>query len=1321
MKMRVLILFITVGLLCPLLGRASYMFKHYGIESGLSQSTGYAIVQDRMGFIWVGTKDGLNRYDGTSFKVYHAQNGGHSLGNDCISALYEDGQGNLWVGTDAGVWIYHPQTDTFERFAMRSGDGTVVSSTVNVITGRDNKIYVAANGQGVFCYDLRSRHLDHHRLQGFPNVASMAISPKGSLWLGFFRGGLYQTDDSFRSLTPFVSHDGKLPFAGDIVSSLCLDAHDVLFVGAYDNGLVQVDIRQQMVKPIVAAYEGKKIFVRNVALCGNEVWAASEQGLYLYDRRSHSLQHFMYHASDPFSLSDNPLYSLCMDREGGMWIGSYFGGVNYLPSRTRAFERFVPQGSGVVADLHGRRIREMVQDANGYIWIGTEDAGLNRFDPKTGAFAYVGQSMAFPNVHGLCMDGKYLWVGTFSYGVKLLDTQTMRVVKSYTSGSAMGNLRDNSIFSICKSPWGEIYLGTIRGLCRFDAKRQCFIYIKGVPPVLVNDVRFDARGNLWVATHTDGVYLYKRDSQRWTHFSENNHSGLTSNKVLSVFEDGEGQIWLSTQGGGVCRYDASAGKMHRFVVDGNKIGSTVFQILEDRQGVLWFTTYNGLVSYQPNGHIVRTYSNGSLMLDNQFNYRSSLLAADGEVYLGSLSGFVRFTPDRLLRQESKAKLVATSLRIAGEEASTVGEGAVLNGNIVFAKHFTLSYQQNSFSLKVAPLEYSSSVSLAMEYLLEGYDKRWQPVRADHIIAFSNLPAGTYRLRVRAMAESGAANVPEYSIMITIKPHVLFSSWAKTAYLLLALLMVGLVLRFLNKRSLRRRRMAMARLERKKEQELYESKIRFFTQVAHEIRTPLTLIKVPLENIIESHVVTDKEVSEDLDIMRQNTDRLSDLINQLLDFRKAEREGMRLNFESCCINDLVLGVYERFRSLMRKRHVQASISMPDNKLYASIDKEGFIKIVSNLLDNAMKYCASCVSLTLTVDGKYFSVEVSNDGDLVPENMREKIFEPFFRMEENKSLLVPTLGTGIGLALARSLAELHGGSVCMEAHEHLNVFRLTLPIKQDASVSLTAADEERDLENGDTTHDKKFTLLLVEDNVQLLDYEKRQLQKTYNVLTAHDGEEALRMMDEHTVHLVVSDIMMEPMNGMELLKRIKSDANRSFVPVILLTAVTSETAQIEGMENGADAYVVKPFSMSYLSDTIERILRQREEVKKSYATAPFVSSESVSISTADTKFLHQLNEVVHRHIDDSEFNVDQLAAELGMSRTSLNRKIRGTLDVSPNNYIRIERLKVAAQLLKEGEGKVNEVCYRVGFSSPSYFSKCFYQQFGLLPKDFGKDIK
>ena len=542
-------------------------------------------------------------------------------------------------------------------------------------------------------------------------------------------------------------------------------------------------------------------------------------------------------------------------------------------------------------------------------------------------------------------------------------------------------------------------------------------------------------------------------------------------------------------------------------------------------------------------------------------------------------------------------------------------------------------------------------------------------------------------------------------------------------------MIYFAYRYLTQRSEMLHRMALNRFKYEKEKELYRSKINFFTNVAHEIRTPLTLIKCPLTDIIEDPNMNDT-MRESLTIVDKNVTRLLNLTNQLLDFRKTEQAGLRLNIERCNIGDVVKNVYVRFSSVMKKKNIEHNLCLPHEPLYAYIDRESFIKIISNLINNAVKYGDKHISVTVgaNIQEDCFSVRVENDGAVIPQALRQKVFTPFFRAET--ATTASTTGTGIGLALARTLTELHGGTLTIVDSNVYNIFVVSIPVGKQATLLLTADEtplqatfnkeeeaaptEELDIE--ETEIDKVGTVLIVEDNKAMQQYEKQQMRHLYHVLTADNGQEALEVLKEHTVDIIVSDAMMEPIDGFELCRQIKEDVNFSHIPFVLLTALTLDSAKIKGMESGADSYIEKPFSTDYLLNVIQNLLRTRENIKKAYATSPFTPQETVSISKADEAFIQRLKDVVSVHLKDSEFGITQLASYMCMSRTNLNRKIRGTFNLTPNNYIKIERLKLAAQLMKDGDCKVNEVCYTVGFSSPSYFTQCFQKQFGLLPKDF-----
>ena len=579
-------------------------------------------------------------------------------------------------------------------------------------------------------------------------------------------------------------------------------------------------------------------------------------------------------------------------------------------------------------------------------------------------------------------------------------------------------------------------------------------------------------------------------------------------------------------------------------------------------------------------------------------------------------------------------------------------------------------------------------------------------------------------RVKVSNSDGVWNEEGISLKVHILPPFYLSVWA---YIVYALLIIGCSLytvMYFKRRSNRKHRRQMEKFEQEKEREVYNAKIDFFTNVAHEIRTPLTLIKGPLENIILKKQV-DTETREDLNVMKQNTERLLNLTNQLLDFRKTERQGFRLNFTECNVTEILKETHKRFTSLAKQKGLDFVLQMPEKDFYAHINQEAFTKIISNLLNNGVKYAESYVHISLAVPdtdgGNSFRICTVNDGVIIPDAMKEEIFKPFVRFNEQEDGKVTT-GTGIGLALSRSLAELHQGTLTMGKGEENNTFCMTLPIVQDTTITLTTEVEagtdkinEAPAEQA-VEKDNRPTVLVAEDNPDMLAFVVRQLSKDYTVLTATNGAEALRVLDGNYVNLMISDVVMPVMDGFELCKTIKSDLNYSHIPIILLTAKTNIQSKIEGMELGADAYIEKPFSVEYLQACASNLIQNREKLRQAFAESPFIAANTMALTKADEEFIKKLNEVIRVNYANPEFSMDDMADNLNMSRSNFYRKIKGVLDLSPNEFLRLERLKKAAQLLKEGENRVNEICYMVGFNSPSYFAKCFQKQFGVLPKDF-----
>ena len=1302
-----------------------YYFKNLSIRNGLSQNTVNAILQDRKGFMWLGTKDGLNRYDGLSFRKFkHDAANPRSIGNSFITSLYEDFNGNIWVGTDAGVYIYYPEKEAFEEFDCQSLEKTRIERSVSMIAGdKQGRVWIAVEAQGMFCYDTRQKLLRNYPLSEISsNIKCFTFDSGGTLWLGFYGDGLYYSKDNLATVHPYGSpEDGKREFEGGVITKIVQGNYNCLYIGSVKEGVSELNLTSGQVRNLLAIDEsGESIFCRDLLpYSDNELWIGTESGIYIYNLRTAQFIHLRASLYDSYSLSDNAIYALYKDREEGLWIGSYFGGVDYYPRQYTYFAKYYPKN--IANSLHGKRVREFCRADDGTLWIGTEDGGLNHFNPKTKEFHFFEPSAGFTNIHGLCMDGSHLWVGTFSKGLRVIDTRTGVVLRTYTEGHTPHSLNDNSIFSICRTSAGEIYLGTLFGLLRYNRTQDNFDRIPELNGKFVYDIKEDSYGNLWLATYANGAYCYDVSVRRWKNyvFDAEDEKSLPYDKVLSVFEDSYRQIWLTTQGGGFCLFHPDTETFTRYGLKDGLPNDVVYQIVEDDDRFLWLTTNNGLVRFDPKTMEMKVFSTANGLPTNQFNYRSGFKDEAGNIYLGSINGFVAFDPRTFAENRQVPAVAITDFLLFNKEVPVGETDSPLKSSITFSDKVVLTADQNSFSFRIAALSYQAPRMNKLMYKLEGFDEGWLTIGESPLVTYSNLGYGDYVFKVKASNSDGVWNEQETSLHLSILPPFYLSGWAYCFYVLFFMGCLVCVIFYFKRRNYRKQHRQMEMLEQEKEREVYHAKIDFFTNVAHEIRTPLTLIKGPLENIILKKEV-DSETKEDLYIMKQNTERLLNLTNQLLDFRKTETRGFRLNFTECDVVAVLRETYLRFTSLAKQKGLDFILELPQECFMADVNQEALTKIISNLLNNGVKYASTYLRISLETDEKVFHIRTFNDGEMIPDTMKEEIFKPFVRLDKEDEV---TTGTGIGLALSRSLAELHQGSLMMEKGEEVNCFCLTLPVNQDSTITLSAENVSQVEENScgweqeeTDTKEKKPMILVVEDNPDMLAFIRKQLTTEYSVLTAMNGIEALAVLDNHYVNLVVSDVMMPQMDGFELCKTIKSDLSYSHIPVVLLTAKTNIQSKIEGLELGADAYIEKPFSVEYLLANISSLIHNRKKLRQTFAKSPFVAANTMALTKADEEFIWKLNDIIQANLHNPEFSMEDMADALKMSRSSFYRKIKGVLDLSPNEYLRLERLKQAAQLLKEGKSRVNEICYTVGFNSPSYFSKCFLKQFGVLPKDF-----
>ncbi len=1303
---------------------SNYSFKHYNINNGLSQNTVHCILQDKTGFMWFGTKDGLNRFDGTSFKVFKFSLEGE-LRNNVFHHILEDEKGNIWVATEGGIYIYDPRLEEFKRFNPATRNNVSLEGWISdFVQDLDGDIWISIEEKGVFHYDIDIEQLTFYPVSTAPTGMrriSLCIGFNNDIWVFPYDlppiridKNTGQTQELQLSDDPYFFYD-----LGE-VRNVIADKNNQLILPTSRKGLVSINLSNRTHRILLNLdSSGQPIFARTVKRIDNQtLWIGSESGVYIYNALEGTVVNLRHDSSIPSTLSDNAIYSIYQDRDGGIWVGSYFGGVDYYSEELNNFELFYP--IPWVNNMKGSRVREFYPARDGNLWIGTEDRGLHLFNTDQGVFLPLPEELdsIYTNIHAIFADEEYLWIGTFSKGLNRYHLKSGEL-KTYLHSEDLPSLSHNSVFALCKDRRGRLWIGTLLGLDIYDYEADSFTRNDKLKTGAIHDIFEDSDGNIWVATFTSGLFRFEPHLDKWTNFKydPNNHDSLAYNTVTSIFEDTEHRLWVTTQGGGFSQFNKNDETFITYNIANGLPNNVVYQLQEDEDGYLWISTNAGLARYNARTGSFRNYTVKNGLKTNQFNYKSSYKSPDGMLYFGSINGFVRFNPSTFNEPKVTIPIVFTELAVNNATVHPGKEKSLLGQSILFTRDLTLPYHKNSFRLSYAVLNYSNGSEYELRYKLDGFDKEWLQSESSSDIIYSNLKPGRYLLSLKLSNESMNNEVETIrTLAIHIRPPFWLSGWAYLVYFLL--LMGGLfgLFRFLDYRTKRIQKEQMRTFEQQKERELYRSKIDFFTNVAHEIRTPLSLIKAPLD-----HVVTTGEVSEgvkeNLQIMSKNTDRLLSLTNQLLDFQKTESDAYLLNLESKNVSKLIRETFLRFTPLVKQKGLLFERDLPEPDMHVQVDQEAFLKIISNLMNNAIQYCDTFVKLNAYIDDEgWFHLFTDNDGELIPDKYKQEIFKPFVHLDKERDRTVN--GTGIGLALARSLAELHKGKLELEDTGRTNRFHLALPvgnIKEPPSMELSSepGKEEKEVQ---TEKGTRPTILLVEDDQELLQFEENILSPHYRVLKARNGEEGLEVLRESSVNLIVCDIMMPKMDGFEFTRRVKSDIEFSHIPVILLTAKVNVESKVQGFEIGADAYIDKPFSLEVLLAQIANLLHNREKLRETFLKHPYIGAQSMALTKSDEEFIQKLHTVVIENLDNSEFVVEDIAEQFNMSRASFYRKIKGVLNLTPNEYIRAERLKKAAQLLKEKTYKVNEICYMVGFNSPSYFSKCFQQQFGVLPKDF-----
>lgn len=1289
-----------------------FHFRHYNIENGVSSNNISTLFQDQKGYIWIGTENGLNRFDGNQFTLYQKNNPLYSnFHANSINTICETTDKELWLGTDNGVFIYNQVKDTFTPFVKQTSDKTSITSWItHIIQDKAGNIWIATHKQGIFLFNTQTDKLTQFEIPQNDNIVTRILNDEqNNIWLS----GPYQLCKLNKVNNTFETYAIEEKTESIYSMALWEDSSNHIWIGTWDKGLWKLDPRTKQVEKYLTGEKGKGILhIHSILEYSPELLLiGSDDGLTIFNPVTH--ESFLYdnYGDSEKSLSDKFIYPILKDREGGVWIGTYYNGISYLPPYCGQFNGY--SESSDIPYFNSRIISRFCEDENGNIWIASDDSGLSCFNPSTMQFIDFNgrEKLNKHNLHALCIVGKDLWIGTYGDGIQVLNAQTGKI-KNYNTTNG---LDENSIYSIFKDSQGQIWTGSMNGICQYDAQKQRFTLIKYLE-ALVIEIAEDAKGNFWIATQGKGLFRYSpQKNKEWEKYGlEKGFNSLTVNH-LCINKDNE--IWVATSEG-LYLYNPLKDV---FTYQPLRHPNECINAILEGEDCLWLTTAKGLVKYTPATQETQIFTKSDGLQSEAFIMASALKTRNGEFYIGSINGFNTFYPHQLKLNTQKPNVVLTSLEIFNQKIETQKDG-ILPEAIDHLKEIHLSYKDNVITLNYAALSYCTPQKNQYAYMLEGFDKGWNYVGAQHSTTYTNLPAGTYTFRVKASNNDNIWNEEGTSIRIIVHPPFYLSLPFKIGYVLLFLLALGLLLRYVIRRSEKKHAKAIDELNSKKEIEIHEAKINFFTMIAHEIRTPVSLIIGPLEKIMQSTHIPINERQE-LEIIDRNSQRLLFLVNQLLDFRKVEQKEIRMKFTSQSIKELMQAVCERFSPTLQQNGVSFSVTYPDEHFHADVDKEALTKVLSNLLTNANKYTQSRIEVRFQEhpERQTFSIEVKDNGKGMNEEELKKIFKPFYQASENKP------GTGIGLSIVKGIVEAHHGQVNVTSQPGKgSSFIITLPRKQE---NLVTEEEENQATNpipediipeqNDTAATSQKVLpimLIVDDNEDMLNFLSSHFQTSYTIVTAVDGVDALNKLKEQEVALIISDWMMPNMNGIDLCKAVRNNQLTSHIPFIMLTAKTDTEAKITSMNCGADAYIEKPFSLQYLEACIKNLLELRLQLRQKFSQMPTVSINSIAANQNDKVFLEKMNHLIEENLNNEELSVDFLAEKLCISRSGLFVKIKGLANTTPNEMIQIIRLKKAASLLLENQYRINEVSYMVGFNNPSYFSKCFQKQFGMKPGEY-----
>lgn len=1317
------------------------------------------IIQDNKGYIWIATNSGLCRYDGYRIRTYKDNLFTPGILTDNqIKTIAEDHSYNLWIGTNNGLNILNMITGQIHK----AEDSRLQNKVVSVLyVSKDNNVWVGMD-DGLYRYipERGSFIVYDKATNGRPLVGIKSImeDSKGRLWIGTWAVGLLRYEKDKDAFISYPQMDDR-----NSAHVLFEDSYQTIWVGTWDRGLYHLNTPETPEtvtwKHYLSQPGNKQSLSDNIIYSieeetgSNTLWIGTRSGLSILDLDSKDDSFVNYlPESESYKLPYNELDAIVRDRSGIMWLGMMGGGVYSVNMRHSPFQK--NDLESVKHRLFSNSVRSMFVDSEQTLWMGIGSYGLviQEQGAEQPVFYIDHPDFRQPTPYLYTInhiierrDEQEIWFGTWGSGITIYDKDAAGNKIRHLNEENTPWLPDGFVFSMLEDSHKNIWIGCRSGVAVYgpDGKgvslSDYWTEPDGAPINYCYYAIEETRdGNIWLGSN-HGIIRVSGDAsqpdQLQFNLYDRANGKLTYEWLQCLYEDSKGNLWAGSDGGGLNLYDKESDSFISVNRRYNLQTDVVSNIQEDESGNLWLGTGSGLVrlTVSPDAATAssRTYTATDGLPDNSFIRDAIAKAKDGKLYFGGHNGYASFYPQKVKEDDVVPPVAITNISIFNtpldEFPPEVRKEITLNSSD-FANELVLDYNRNHFSIEFSSLSYANPSKNKYAYKLEGYDTDWQYTGASSRVAnYNNLKSGLYTFHLKGSNENGLWNEQERVLQIRILPPPWKTTWAYTLYILLLSATVFVTYRILKNRIREKQAQELQKMELVKTKEINHAKLQFFTNITHEFLTPLTILSASLDEM----KMQAPQLDDFYKVMSDNINRLIRLLQQILEFRKAETGNLKLKVSEADLATFVRKEVEAFRPLMKKKKMQFSFTCQPDTITGYFDPDKLDKILYNLLSNASKYNREGgtidVSLSLDEEENIVSLSVKDNGQGISKEGMKNLFKRFYEGDYRR---FNTTGTGIGLSLVKDLVTLHEGTIRVESEEGQGAtFIVTLPISRsaykeeqvDEPITPTADDQALPAESGDTGSASKeksgYSLLLVEDNEELLALMVKLLGREYPVYTAHNGKEAIQAIESNDIDLIVSDVMMPEMNGVELCRYVKGNFDICHIPIILLTAKNKEEDRIEAYESGADGFLSKPFNLSLLHARIKNLLRGKERTARDFKKQLVFEAQELNYTSLDEDFLQRAISCVQKHLDNSEFDQQQFMEEMATSKSTLYKKLKSLTGLNTSAFIRNIRLKAACQIIEEKKRvRISELAYAVGFNDPKYFSACFRKEFGMLPSEY-----